>query len=611
MSKISSWISNKDGSVVEGDVKFYPFEDGTYEVEAMKESAGFVLGLDKVTSMQRFKGLICTGDVLVAVNDRLIIDESFEEVVMILTTLVQGAFSRRLKFLHTAKCPLELYLQRLQTADSVQTDLLGFSCSFEYRAFERASHAAHEVQNSLRDVEWVGYLKAIGGPENLKPAGVFKPSADLKAIVRRGVPVAYRALVWPKISLSSLLRREYPDDYYESLLARAGGQGRAQGQRQGPVESGQGGGSGTDSEGTKREGLKGAGGEGSGELKEEKEGKEGTSEGLKEGLTQGKEGTKEGTEGRGGTKGAEGAEADVGTPTLAEGLSRRVKDEIEKDLDRTFPDHAYFDAKGGGEQGLRRVLQAFAVHNPAVGYCQSLNFLAGMMLIFMEEIDAFWLLVSVVERLLPFDYYTASMVGTYADQFVLGHIVKKCLPRVHGAFETHNVQLPLITVQWFMCIFVNTLRPEVALRIWDMFLNEGSKVLFRIGAALFQLEEGKLLLAKDAADLFTQLKGMGRDLTDADALIALAYPSFTPAGTTPPHSPGRSRAKGGSGVGLGPGSGLGLGLGVGSGSGSGSGAGSGSGLGVAGIATATGTGAGAGGVIRQLSGLGMGGIWWV
>jgi len=114
MSKISSWISNKDGSVVEGDVKFYPFEDGTYEVEAMKESAGFVLGLDKVTRqytvivridetphMQRFKGLICTGDVLVAVNDRLIIDESFEEVVMILTTLVQGAFSRRLKFLHT------------------------------------------------------------------------------------------------------------------------------------------------------------------------------------------------------------------------------------------------------------------------------------------------------------------------------------------------------------------------------------------------------------------------------------------------------------------------------------------------------------------------------
>ena len=27
-----------------------------------------------------------------------------------------------------------------------------------------------------------------------------------------------------------------------------------------------------------------------------------------------------------------------------------------------------------------------------------------------------------------------------------------------------------------MCLFVNTLRHEVTLRIWDMFFNEGSKV---------------------------------------------------------------------------------------------------------------------------------------
>ena len=72
-----------------------------------------------------------------------------------------------------------------------------------------------------RDIEWVGYLKSIGGPENLKPAGVFKPSPDLKAIVRRGIPVAYRASVWQKISLSSLHRSQFPTTYYKSLLDRA------------------------------------------------------------------------------------------------------------------------------------------------------------------------------------------------------------------------------------------------------------------------------------------------------------------------------------------------------------------------------------------------------
>lgn len=80
---------------------------------------------------------------------------------------------------------------------------------------------------------------------------------------------------------------------------------------------------------------------------------------------------------------------------------------------------------------MRRILQAFALHNTEVGYCQSLNFVVGMMLIFMQEEDAFWLLVTVVEKLLPPDYYTRSMVGTYVDQFVLSHIIKKFFPKIH------------------------------------------------------------------------------------------------------------------------------------------------------------------------------------
>ena len=74
-----------------------------------------------------------------------------------------------------------------------------------------------------------------------------------------------------------------------------------------------------------------------------------------------------------------------------------------------------------------------------------------------------------------------------------------------------------------MCVFVNTLRPEVTLRVWDIFLNEGSKALFRIAAALFQMNEAKLLAAKDASDLFGLVRNIGKDVIDADALIALAY----------------------------------------------------------------------------------------
>lgn len=93
-------------------------------------------------------------------------------------------------------------------------------------------------------------------------------------------------------------------------------------------------------------------------------------------------------------------------------LNQKVSISIEKDIHRTFPEHSYFDSDTGiGISSLRNVLQCFAMHNTDIGYCQSLNFLSGMMLLFMNEEDAFWLLVTIVEKLLPKDYYTKSMIG--------------------------------------------------------------------------------------------------------------------------------------------------------------------------------------------------------
>ena len=48
----------------------------------------------------------------------------------------------------------------------------------------------------------------------------------------------------------------------------------------------------------------------------------------------------------------------------------------------------------GGQASLRRVLRAYSVHDRDVGYCQGMNFIAGMFLTFMTEEEAFWLLVS-------------------------------------------------------------------------------------------------------------------------------------------------------------------------------------------------------------------------
>lgn len=84
-----------------------------------------------------------------------------------------------------------------------------------------------------------------------------------------------------------------------------------------------------------------------------------------------------------------------------------------------------------GGDSLRRVLKAYATHNTSVGYCQSLNFISGMMLLFLQEEDAFWLLLTVVDTLLPVDCYSKSMIGTHVDQLVFAQIVETSLPKLH------------------------------------------------------------------------------------------------------------------------------------------------------------------------------------
>lgn len=66
-----------------------------------------------------------------------------------------------------------------------------------------------------------------------------------------------------------------------------------------------------------------------------------------------------------------------------------------------------------------------------MAYCQSINFIAGTILLYLQEEDGFWLLCTLIDCFLPHDQYSTSMIGTYVDQAVLGHIVKTRFPTLH------------------------------------------------------------------------------------------------------------------------------------------------------------------------------------
>ena len=54
---------------------------------------------------------------------------------------------------------------------------------------------------------------------------------------------------------------------------------------------------------------------------------------------------------------------------------------IQRDLNRTFPEHSFFkESNGLGQEGLLNILKAYSIYDREVGYCQGSPFITGLLL---------------------------------------------------------------------------------------------------------------------------------------------------------------------------------------------------------------------------------------
>ncbi|OIT03854.1 PREDICTED: TBC1 domain family member 2B-like [Nicotiana attenuata] len=201
-------------------------------------------------------------------------------------------------------------------------------------------------------------------------------------------------------------------------------------------------------------------------------------------------------------------------------IPEKWRGQIEKDLPRTFPGHPALDEDG--RNALRRLLTAYARHNPSVGYCQAMNFFAGLLLLLMPEENAFWTLMGILDDY--FDgYYSEEMIESQVDQLVLEELVRERFPKLVNHLDYLGVQVAWVTGPWFLSIFMNMLPWESVLRVWDVLLFEGNRVmLFRTALALMELYGPALVTTKDAGDAVTLLQSLAGSTFDSSQLVLTA-----------------------------------------------------------------------------------------
>ncbi|XP_010485491.1 PREDICTED: ecotropic viral integration site 5 protein homolog [Camelina sativa] len=200
--------------------------------------------------------------------------------------------------------------------------------------------------------------------------------------------------------------------------------------------------------------------------------------------------------------------------------------DIIRDISRTFPSHVFFQKRHGpGQRSLYNVLKAYSVYDRDVGYVQGMGFIAGLLLLYMSEEDAFWLLVALLKGAVhaPMEgLYHAGLPLVQQYLFQLESLVKELIPKLGEHFTEEMINPSMYASQWFITVFSYSFPFPLALRIWDVFLSEGVKIVFKVGLALLKYCQDELVKLP-FEKLIHALKQFPEDAMNPDTLLPLAY----------------------------------------------------------------------------------------
>jgi len=163
--------------------------------------------------------------------------------------------------------------------------------------------------------------------------------------------------------------------------------------------------------------------------------------------------------------------------------------QIKLDLKRTFVAESIFTDEFGIHDKMFRILVSYSKRNPSVGYCQGMNCLVGMILMVVtNEEDAFWLFCTLIETILPLDYYSL-MLEVLIDQKVLMQLIKLKNPKFLKQYSDLEVELVMKSYQWFICLYSLNFSKNISQIVWDMLFLDGDWALFKCAFVLMELQQ--------------------------------------------------------------------------------------------------------------------------
>ena len=195
---------------------------------------------------------------------------------------------------------------------------------------------------------------------------------------------------------------------------------------------------------------------------------------------------------------------------------------IVKDLDRTFPLCQFFrDKYGNGQRKLYKVLSTYSKFNKNVGYVQGMGFITAIFLIYMDEESSFYMLHCLMKKYKLEGLYFDGFPDLKKKCYVFLNLQRRYLSNIYNLFSKEGIVPTMYSSSWFISLFAHILDFNIVVRVYDCFLLEGFKVIYRIALALLKLNEQKFFKA-NSGEVIPLIYKCSEDI-DVEELLKVAF----------------------------------------------------------------------------------------
>ncbi|XP_066475848.1 TBC1 domain family member 12 isoform X2 [Tiliqua scincoides] len=219
-----------------------------------------------------------------------------------------------------------------------------------------------------------------------------------------------------------------------------------------------------------------------------------------------------------GEAGAENDAEDAGVSVADREASLEL---IKLDISRTFPSLYIFQKGGPYHDLLHSVLGAYTCYRPDVGYVQGMSFIAAVLILNLEEADAFIAFANLLNKPCQLAFFRVdhSMMLKYFAAFEV--FFEENLPKLFHHFKSYNLTPDIYLIDWIFTLYSKSLPLDLACRVWDVFCRDGEEFLFRTGLGILRLYED-ILLQMDFIHIAQFLTKLPEDITSEKLFTCIA-----------------------------------------------------------------------------------------